>query len=71
VFDMMEPERPKVDRSVLEFLKSELLHPVDSPNLPFVFDGLRSATIPRRGVYRDLQRPHVVSCADRGARDKR
>ena len=27
VFDMMEPERPKVDRAVLSFLKS--LHPAD------------------------------------------
>ena len=25
VFDMMEPERPKVDRAVLRFLKSEAL----------------------------------------------
>ncbi len=29
VFDMMEPERPKVDRAVLAFLKSETLHPAD------------------------------------------
>jgi CRISP-associated protein Cas1 len=29
VFDMMEPERPKVDRAVLAFLKSEVLHPAD------------------------------------------
>jgi len=29
VFDMIEPERPKVDRSVLAFLKSEALHPAD------------------------------------------
>ena len=29
VFDMMEPERPKVDRVVLTFLKSEALHPAD------------------------------------------
>jgi CRISP-associated protein Cas1 len=29
VFDMMEPERPKVDRAVLGFLKSEALHPAD------------------------------------------
>ena len=27
VFDMMEPERPKVDRGMLSFLKSEALHP--------------------------------------------
>jgi CRISP-associated protein Cas1 len=27
VFDLMEPERPRVDRAVLEFLKSEPLHP--------------------------------------------
>ena len=29
VFDMMEPERPKVDRAVLAFLKLEALHPAD------------------------------------------
>jgi CRISPR-associated protein Cas1 len=29
VFDVMEPERPKVDRAVLAFLKSEALHPAD------------------------------------------
>jgi CRISP-associated protein Cas1 len=29
VFDMMEPERPKVDGAVLGFLKSEALHPAD------------------------------------------
>jgi CRISP-associated protein Cas1 len=29
VFDLMEPERPKVDRAVLGFLKSETLHPAD------------------------------------------
>jgi CRISP-associated protein Cas1 len=29
VFDMMEPDRPKVDRAVLAFLKSEALHPAD------------------------------------------
>ena len=29
VFDMMEPERPKIDRAVLAFLKSETLHPGD------------------------------------------
>ena len=29
VFDMMEPKRPKVDRAVLSFLKSEALHPAD------------------------------------------
>jgi CRISPR-associated protein Cas1 len=29
VFDLMEPERPKVDRAILGFLKSEALHPVD------------------------------------------
>ena len=29
VFDMMEPERPKVDRAVLSFLKSEALQPAD------------------------------------------
>ena len=26
---MMEPERPKVDRPVLAFIKSEALHPAD------------------------------------------
>jgi CRISP-associated protein Cas1 len=29
VFDLMEPERPKVDRAILGFLKSEALHPAD------------------------------------------
>jgi CRISP-associated protein Cas1 len=29
VFDMMEPERPKVDREVFAFLRSESLHPAD------------------------------------------
>jgi CRISPR-associated endonuclease Cas1 len=29
VFDMMELERPKVDRTVLGFLKSDALHPAD------------------------------------------
>ncbi len=29
VFDMMEPERPKVDRAVLGFLKKEALQPAD------------------------------------------
>ena len=29
VLDLMEPERPKVDRAVLNFLKSEALHPAD------------------------------------------
>jgi hypothetical protein len=29
VFDMMEPERPKVDRSVLEFVKSHKFHAAD------------------------------------------
>jgi CRISP-associated protein Cas1 len=30
VLDMMEPERPKVDRAVLAFLRSEALYPADS-----------------------------------------
>ena len=29
VFDLMEPERPKVDRAVLAFLRTEALHPAD------------------------------------------
>ena len=29
VFDLMEPERPTVDRAIIEFLKSETLHPAD------------------------------------------
>jgi CRISPR-associated protein Cas1 len=29
VFDMMEPERPKIDRAVLAFLRSAKLHPAD------------------------------------------
>jgi CRISPR-associated protein Cas1 len=29
VFNLMEPQRSKVDRAVLAFLKSEALHPAD------------------------------------------
>ena len=29
VFDMMEPERPKLDGAVVGFLKSQALHPAD------------------------------------------
>jgi CRISPR-associated protein Cas1 len=29
VFDMMEPERPKLDKAVLAFLRTEALHPAD------------------------------------------
>jgi CRISPR-associated protein Cas1 len=29
IFDLMEPERPKVDRAMLNFVKSEALHPAD------------------------------------------
>jgi CRISPR/Cas system-associated endonuclease Cas1 len=29
VFDLMEPERPKIDRAVLGFLKLEASHPAD------------------------------------------
>ena len=29
VFDLMEPERPKVDKAVLAFLRTEALHPAD------------------------------------------
>jgi CRISP-associated protein Cas1 len=29
VFDMMEPERPKVDRSILVFVKSHKFHAAD------------------------------------------
>jgi CRISPR-associated protein Cas1 len=29
VFDLMEPERPKADRVIISFLKSEALHPAD------------------------------------------
>jgi CRISPR-associated protein Cas1 len=29
VFDLMEPERPKVDRAVVAFPKLEALHPAD------------------------------------------
>jgi CRISPR-associated protein Cas1 len=29
VFDVMEPERPEVDRAVLAFLRTEALHPAD------------------------------------------
>jgi CRISPR-associated protein Cas1 len=29
IFDSMEPERPKIDRLIIEFLKAEKLHPAD------------------------------------------
>jgi CRISPR-associated protein Cas1 len=29
VFDLMDPDRPKVERAVLGFLKSKSLHPAD------------------------------------------
>jgi CRISP-associated protein Cas1 len=29
IFDLMEPERPKIDRTIIEFLKAEKLHPID------------------------------------------
>src|SRR5271154_6148270 len=29
IFDLMEPERPKIDRAIIELLKSEKLHPAD------------------------------------------
>lgn len=29
IFDMIEPERPKVDRAVLALLRTEALHPAD------------------------------------------
>jgi hypothetical protein len=29
MFDLMEPEQPKVNRAILSFLKSEVLHPAD------------------------------------------
>jgi len=29
IFDLMQPERPKMDRAMLTFLKSEALHPSD------------------------------------------
>jgi CRISPR/Cas system-associated endonuclease Cas1 len=29
IFDLMEPERSKIDRVIIEFLKSEKLHPAD------------------------------------------
>ena len=29
VFDLMEPERPKIDRAIIEFLKAEKMHSVD------------------------------------------
>jgi CRISPR-associated protein Cas1 len=32
VFDLMEPERPKVDGAVLTFLRMEALHPADRPS---------------------------------------
>jgi CRISP-associated protein Cas1 len=39
VFDLMEPERPKIDRAIVEFIKPEKLHPTDF-------------TISRHGVVR-------------------
>jgi CRISP-associated protein Cas1 len=29
IFDLMEPERPKVDRAVLEFVKGQVFDPAD------------------------------------------
>ena len=29
IFDLMEPERPKIDRAIIEFLRAEKLHPAD------------------------------------------
>jgi CRISP-associated protein Cas1 len=29
IFDLMEPERPKVDRSVLDFIKGQVFAPAD------------------------------------------
>jgi len=29
IFDLMEPERPKVDRTVLDFVKSHVFGPTD------------------------------------------
>jgi CRISP-associated protein Cas1 len=29
IFDLMEPERPKIDRAIIDFLKKEKLHPAD------------------------------------------
>jgi CRISP-associated protein Cas1 len=29
VFDLMEPERPKVDRAVLDFVKGDFFDPAD------------------------------------------
>jgi CRISPR-associated protein Cas1 len=29
IFDLMEPERPKIDRAIIEFLKAEKLHAAD------------------------------------------
>ena len=37
VFDMMEPERPKVDRSILEFVKS---HKFNAANFVIRSDGV-------------------------------
>jgi len=32
IFDLMEPERPNIDRAIVEFLKAEKLHPADFTN---------------------------------------
>ena len=45
VFDMMEPERPKVDRAVLGFLRVEALHPALNSELARNVAGLLSPTI--------------------------
>ena len=29
IFDLMEPERPKIDRAIIEFFKADKLHPAD------------------------------------------
>ena len=43
IFDLMEPERPEVDRAVLDFVKSH-----DSTPANFVVRGDAALTLPRR-----------------------
>ena len=40
VFDMMEPERPRVDREVLDFVKTTVFDPATLRSEPTAFAGL-------------------------------
>lgn len=62
IFDMMEPERPAVDRMVLEFVKRSVFDPTD-----FVIrsDGVCRPIRMRDGCYRKqpdgTKTPHVAN----------